>query len=380
MDIAPQFPHILPTEKPRQTMRKSAREDLREIMKKTKREIMRQNNTATSPVTDPVGNSRKVDRYALVAEEVFVWTAVIITSAGFFVFGKGTAAQYTDDPRIQIFAGLLAAAVAGFVTDLAFRRFLEEVMFQILSAPLRRRSGGARAHGYIRFLRAFRLVILTVIVAGLFVADFYSVYVVKDPLADSAKQATLRDVDTERAEMASVSDSRTAPLQARLVALKKDIAATERKVERDNPGLRKLIREKQNAWATQELARKKDRATKPLRAELAKTEQSLTAALSHGIEQDSAATALLLADNQHIMQANQRKRDALSGLFFGFGFGSKLGAVVIRIFLVVTFLAKFPHLVDVNGDGVVDGQDVTDAARGNGGYAAQQGGQDASFA
>lgn len=310
-------------------------------------------------VINPQKNSREIDRHILSAEKVFLLVAILITSIGFYVWGSSTAAQYTDIWAVQALVGVAAALASAYVTDFAFRHFLEEVVFQALAVwhPNRQASNEA---GYFKALNLTRWVVLTTVVVLLFVADWFSVQTVKDPFAAQAKQREIVDVATVTASVASQYDGVSAPLASQITSLKKDIAAEERRIEAANGNLKKLIASG-NGWAANELAKKKARATKAARAELSRTQSAYSTALEGRVSAVNNTAETIQRQNTETAEDNATKRAALSAMFFMFGAGSKALTVLLRIFLVVSFLAKSPTL-DANGDGIVDGRDVTEAA------------------
>jgi len=315
----------------------------------------------TKNVINPAANSRRIDRQILNAERLFLIIAVLITSIGFYVWGSSTAAQYTDIRAISVGVGLLAAIASGYVTDYAFRQFLEEVVYEPLAA-IHPSSVATDSPVYFRVLKIVRWIILATVVALLFCADWYSVQTIKDPFAASAKQGEIVNVAAVTATVSGQYDGVAAPLAAQINTLKADIRAEERRVEAGNGALAALVA-KGNGWAAKELSKKKERATKAARAELASTQAAYTAALQGRVAAVNSSTAAIQRSNDDTERTNAENRAALSGMFFLFGAGSKAMTVLMRIFLVVSFLAKNPTL-DANGDGVVDGRDVSAAARG----------------
>lgn len=317
-------------------------------------------------VINPRENSKRVDRQVWLAERVFLIVAVLITSVGFFVWGRSVAAQYTDWPAIQTAFGIVCALASAFVTDFAFRSFLEEVVFQFLAWFHPNVTGAAQSrHWYFRILRIGRWALLTVVVAALFVADWYSVQAIRDPFAAQARQNQTTDLVAASAAMSAEMKSVNAPMADQIASLKNDIATAERRTERSNGSLVALVGQG-NGWAARELEKKKNAATRTARKELA----SLQSAYNNNIARQSAtigtATEQITTRNAEIEAENRQKRYSLSGMYFMAGAGCKALTVILRIFLVVSFLAKTPNL-DVNNDGVVDGRDVTDSARGGGG-------------
>lgn len=314
---------------------------------------------------NPQKNSREIDRQVLMAEQVFLFVAVAITSVGFFVWGRSAAAQYIDNQWIQTAIGILAAAASAFVTDFAFRHFLEEVVYQALAAAHPNVQGRVGQPVYFKVLNVVRWLVLTLVVVALFWADWNSVMTIKDPFADSARQRATTDITTATASLSTQLRSASAPMAEQIAALKADIAAAERRTTASNTALVDLARQG-NGWATRELEKKKTAATRSSRRELDKLQSAYTNTLSEQSATLVSTTAAIKSDNDAIALENARKRESLSTMFFMFGAGSKLLTVLLRIFLVVSFLSKTPTL-DANGDGVIDGRDVTAAAGGGGG-------------
>ena len=311
-------------------------------------------------VINPQKNSRSIDRHVLFAERLMLGVAVVITSAGFLVWGYNAAGQYTESFPVKAAFGILAAFMSAMVTDFAFRNFLEEVIFQMLVVFYPKAESHIEKPGYIKAMAFFRWVILAAIVSLLFYADFISVYTVKDPIAAASKQKPVVDPAKVSAEAASTMNEQIKPLKQQISALKAEIKQEESRVERQNASLVKLVSQGNN-WAPSQLAAKKANATKVKRANLTKLEDAYTAALSGN------STALATINNQAIqtsqvtIEENNAQKAAMSNLFQLFGVGSKIMTVLFRMFLVVSFLSKNPNL-DANGDGTVDGEDVTAAA------------------
>lgn len=313
-------------------------------------------------VINPQENSRNIDKSILMAENLFIIVAVLVTSAGFFVWGSSAAAQYTDEKWLQIGVGIFAAVASAYVTDFAFRKFLEEVVYQGLAAfhPNVVRKGRGL---YFKILDICRWLLLTIVVGALFYADWNSVQTIRDPFAAQARQRETTDVVAASAALNAELKSAVAPMSGQIASLKSDISAAERRTERANGSLVALATQG-NGWAARELEKKKQAATKAQRKELNSLQSAYTKTLSAQSETIGEATRQITARNADTDTENRQKRESLSNMFFMFGAGSKALTVILRIFLVVSFLAKTPTL-DANGDGVVDGRDVSAAARGD---------------
>jgi len=154
-------------------------------------------------------------------------------------------------------------------------------------------------------------------------------------------------------------------MAAQIAALQSDNTAAERRTERASASLAALVANG-NGWAARELEKKKTAATKAARKELTGLQSAYTKTLSAQSETIGEATHQITTRNADTDLENRQKRHSLSNMFFMFGAGSKALTVILRIFLVVSFLSKTPTL-DANNDGVIDGRDVSEAARGGDG-------------
>ncbi len=310
-------------------------------------------------VINPPENSRKIDRIVLLSERVFIIVSILITSAGFFIFGRSMAAQYIDWPWVCTAIGIVCAVIAGFVTDLAFRNFLEEVVYEPL-AWLHPYSIKYAEHWYFKVLKSAKWVILTTVVVVLFLSDYYSVALTRGPLGSEARQTETTDITAVTASVSSQYGAAAAPLAAQIKTIKADISAAERRTESANASLATLAANG-NGWAKQQLAKKKAAATKSLKKELDATQSAYTSALNGQVQAVNQTTEAVNRRNANIEADNMAKRQSIETMYFGAGVLFKGLTVLFRIFLVISFLAKSPTL-DANGDGTVDGRDVTAAA------------------
>lgn len=317
-------------------------------------------------IINPQANSRNIDKQVLTAENLFIIVAVLVTSVGFYVWGSSAAAQYTEIRAVQVAIGLLAAVASAYVTDFAFRTFLEEVVYQGLAAFHPNVVGRQGRAPYFKLLAISRWLLLSIVVAALFYADWNSVQTIRDPFAAQARQRATVDVAAASAALSGELNNASAPMAAQIGQLKADITTAERRTERANASLAALVANG-NGWAAREMEKKKNSATKASRKELSALQSAYTKTLSAQSETIGEATRQITARNADTELENRQKRHSLSNMFFMFGAGSKALTVILRIFLVVSFLSKTPTL-DANGDGVIDGRDVSEAARGGGSF------------
>lgn len=313
-------------------------------------------------IIDPQKNSRNIDRRVLLAERIMLGIAVVITSAGFLVWGYNAAGQYTELFPVKAAFGIIAALTSAMVTDFAFRNFLEEVIYQMLVVFYPKAQTNIEQPPFVKAMKFLRWLILAIIVSALFYADYKSVYTVKDPIASAAKQKEVIDPAKVSAQASSTMSAQIKPLKNQIAALKTEIKQEESRVERANASLVKLVSQGNN-WAPSQLAEKKASATKLKKQALAKLENAYNEALSGNSAALATINTQAIQSSQATIEENNTQKAAMSNLFQLFGVGSKIMTVLFRMFLVVSFLSKNPNL-DANGDGYVDGGDVTAAASG----------------
>lgn len=319
-----------------------------------------------SRYVDPIRNAASMEGHVLMAETVAKLVAVIITSLGFFIWGKDVAAQYTDIVALHWLTGILFVAIAAWITDFAFSHFLENSMFQFLAFWKFDwiHTAVARDGWYITFLlRPMRWAVVTVIVAGLFWADWTSVYTLRSPIANAkAERAKRVDFSALRAEQQRAISATVAPIDSEIKQTRADIASAERAVAANNPALQQLAAEG-NSWAKGQIASKKAKETKPLKKRLAALQAQRDAAYSGIVASTAQERSIAIADDQAAQTSDGESKTAISTLFTQFGIGSKILTILFRLFLIINFLINTPNW-DANRDGVVDGDDVTAAASG----------------
>lgn len=315
---------------------------------------------------DPIRNARSMEGQVLLAETIAKLVAVVITSIGFFIWGMSVAAQYTEWVPAHWLSGALFAGIAAWITDFAFSHFLENSLFQFLAFwRFNWFPNVARDGIYITFLlRPLRWVVVTVIVAALFWADWNSVYTLRSPIANAKKEKVERiDFSALRADQQQAISAQIAPIDNEINRVRADISRAERDVHNANPGLRELA-DRGNKWAPGELKRKKDRATRADRKRLETLQQQRDQVYASVTASAEKERTIAIADDQDAQATEAENKAAISTLFTQFGIGSKILTILFRLFLIINFLINTPNW-DANRDGVIDGEDVTAAAQGS---------------
>ncbi len=313
---------------------------------------------------NPVQNSKNIDRHVLMAERLLVALVALAGSAFAFRYIWQVVAAYTDLVVFQWAGAVVAAVAAAFITDFAFRNFLTEAVFWPFAlfhpdvlASIRENSR------YFSVMRFLKWVAITAIVAGLFYLDWGTIQNVRAPIAAGQRQIEKTDVAEKTGVLNAEMSATLIPIRTRIKEVQAAISSAEKRVGAENPKLVDLAKDG-NGWAQSKLRTLKNKATATDRQELDKLNKSLNSTIEETTGAVTATAATLNAENARIDQVNAQNQASLSNMVFLFGGWLKLLTVACRVFLVLSFLSKAKTL-DVNGDGVVDGRDVTSYARGS---------------
>jgi len=311
---------------------------------------------------NPYQNREKSALAIKTGERLARWTATITTSLGGAVWGYAQAIKYLPEhweasPYIAMLGAVAVAAVLGWITDHAFGDLLQRV---VTDAVASRHPNAIQWNGpnYFRNLRRLESAGFFVVLLALFAFDAYTTIIIRDPVADEAKQLEITDLAAATQNLSTQHQSATEPMAKQIATLKADISATERRVSSDNAALTKLANEG-NTWAKSQLAAQKARATKNSRQELEKLTAAYNTALGTQSTAIAQAEAQIQQQNQQRMEANQRNREIMAGMYTWMAFGPKVLSIILRILMVITFFAYSSSLhLDLNGDGIIDYADV----------------------
>ena len=309
---------------------------------------------------DPLLNARTLDGHILAAETIFKLIAIIVTSIGFFVWGQDLTTQYGGPPWLGYVVGALFAFVTAWVTDISFGHFLETVLYQLITffsfnwLTIKPKGGIYRHY----FLMPLRWSIVMVIVAALFYADYKSVYTLKDPIANAREHYKPTDYSSlHNQQQARVKDA-TADFDRQI---KEEKQERDRKVAnaQSHVALQQLANDG-NGWARQQLKTRATAAEAPYKKRLASLQEKRDkVADAERAANEQERNNIITADNAGL-SADSGNREAISGMFTQFGLGSKIMTILLRLLLIINFLVNNPG--DWNGDGKIDGEDVTAAA------------------
>lgn len=296
------------------------------------------------------------------AEFIARWTATLTTSVGGGLWGFSIALKYLPEgwlysQYIAMFIGLAFSVVLGWITDHAFGDLLQRVVTDAVAA---RHPNAVKWEGdnYFKRLRKAESFGFVLVLAALFAFDAYTTIIIRDPVAEQAKQIQITDIAAETSKISAEQQAATAPMARQISALKSDLAATERRINGNNPALTKLIADG-NDWAKSELAKKKAAATKSIRAELEKLTVAYNTALGFQSSTLAETQTLINQQNQQAAQSNNMNRQVMAGMYTACTVGPKLLSIILRILMVITFFAYSQGItLDLNGDGVIDYADV----------------------
>lgn len=316
---------------------------------------------------NPYHNRKTTNSGIKSAEWVMRATATVTTSAGSFIWGRATAAQYLPDtwsasPWIAIVFGLVAAGVSAWLTDLMFGNLLQRVTYDVL-ASRHPNVTKWQGQGYFQNLRNAERWFFAVVLAMLFAFDAYTTFIIRDPVADQAKRQPLINVDSLRAKMQADHDANIAALRSDARAKERAIAETEKRVEGSNLALAKL-KNSGNSWAAGKIAAQQRKATATDAKSRAAIEESIAAARTDFPAYMSARIADAEKANERANTNTDRNRAVFSGMYMAFTIIPKLLSIILRVLMVVSFLA-YSHKFnpDLTGDGVIDYHDVEEYHR-----------------
>jgi len=320
---------------------------------------------------NPYQNRATTNRNIAMAESVMRFTATVTTSLGSFIWGRSTALQYLPEgwfgaTWIAFIVGLIAAVISAWLTDLMFGQLLQRVCYDLMASRhpnVVKWSSGGGPGGYFKAMRGAERMGFIVVLAGLLVFDAYTTLIIRDPVADQARQQTTVDVEGVRSKIQVESDQRVAALRADAKSKAKEISEAERGVVAANPALVRLKSEG-NAWAASELAKKVKKATAPVHKQKADIEAQITATMSTDATYIQSRVSEADAANARANDATQRNRAVFSGMYLAFTVIPKLLSIILRILMVVSFLAYSHNFnPDLTGDGIIDYHDVEEYHR-----------------
>lgn len=310
---------------------------------------------------NPQKNAKSVEKTVYTVEVVALYVTMLLTSVGGGMAAFNVAGTYTDIFVIKAIVGVVFALIAAFITDIGFRRILEFVSFSWLSMlhPDYRQT---QPH---RFNRAVDLAVkisLTLVLAALFAFDFYSVKVVQSPLANASKGKETASISERVGDATGDINGQVKDIEAKIAENAKAAEKARWNANANTSAAMKKLSREGNQWAKAQIQKAQANAERPYLKENEQLRASVASLRATSVDLTTKVSQATLDNNAIIVAENEQTKATISGMFFYMSFGSKSLTVFLRIILVLMFFSKNPHL-DANGDGVVDGQDVTHDAR-----------------
>ena len=319
---------------------------------------------------DPAMNAKTIEQHTLNFESVCKLATVLATSAGFFWLGYSFSIQHVAQPW-AILTGLLAAVFTGWMTDVSFSHFLEKSLFQFFSFwSFRWTKATGKGFYMCQIIPFLSWLVVTGIVSVLFWADWQSIYTTRAPLADqNTEKVTLTNYDELTESQRSRYATLVTPLDSEIKRLNSEIRQAEMATRRGNSNLQKLV-DDGNGWAAGQMQTKIRASTSSANSRLQTVQDERTKTIQNVLENQRVETIQRGQLDGQNLSRNDQSRAAIEWIWTLLGFGTKALTVVARLFLILMFL-ETKGFADVNGDGRVDGDDVTDAAK-NGQISNQQ--------
>lgn len=313
---------------------------------------------------NPYKNREKSTRGIKTAEWIMRATATVITSIGAFIWAKSTALDYMPEGLdaswafwLSVAAGLVCAGVMAYVTDYMFGDLLQRVVYDVLAA---RHPNVVKwqGEGYFKKLRIMESVGFGVLLVALLAFDMATALIIRDPIADQARQEQQYDVSAKKAAAHASVKAASDPIAEQIKGLESQIKKEKYSVIASNPALVKL-KNSGNGWAASELSKKTSKATKAMEADVEKLRATYINTLNAGTESVDKESQQLLAENERIAQSNATKRSIMANMYTMFSVIPKALAIILRIMMVVSFLAYSQRFnPDLTGDGIIDYADV----------------------
>lgn len=315
----------------------------------------------SNPLIHPGKNREKSNAGIKTAEFIMRTVAMFATSGGTAVFAYSISKEYIPAAPviIHLVSGVCAACIAAWLTDLMFGELLQRVTFDTL---VRRHPNLVKQDTpkYFARLRNVELAGFAVLLVSLFIFDMYTTVIIKDPISNAATGKNLIDIDSLYITMNTAALQETDKIAADAKAKASEAKEAETRARNSNKALVKLA-SSGNGWASSEI----EKAAKRASASSRKTAEKLEAQSIELFEKNKAFIAKRVEEaeqrNAAAMGQNTSMRSAIGGMYIAFTCIPKLLSILLRVLMVVTFLAYSKDFnPDINGDGFIDYRDVSE--------------------
>lgn len=314
---------------------------------------------------DPSGMDRKFD--GVITSLIFgaSLAVAVISGGGVFYASMKTCADTGLSFTASVFLSSIVATAMYFLTDKGLKFLVTKFtfdLFQLFNAKFwldlwaMVQKDNPQYNLQARIAQGIIFIGIGATIAAVLFADYKSIQIVQDPVADLVPKDSTIDIIAQRQAIIAQNNPKFTRLQNTIASLEDEIGATEKAVERRNPKLDGLEGGKYNGWEKKELSRLKASGTSDLRKRLAEARAGL-------IEAEKNQEALLavmdttsVKKNILIENKNGRAASRVAAFIMVLGFWAKVALVffyALRVFNWFALGAK-----DTNGDGKISTADV----------------------
>jgi hypothetical protein len=319
------------------------------------------------PKFDPSGMDRKFD--SVITSLIFgaSLAVAVISGGGVFYASMKTCADTGLSFTMSVVLSSIVATAMYFLTDKGLKFLVTKFTFDLFQLFSGRfwmdlwamvRKDNPKYNLQARIAQGIIFVGIGATIVAVLFADYKSIQIVQDPVADLVPKDSTIDIISQRQAIINQNNPKFTRLQNTIASLEDEIKATEKSVERKNPKLDGMEGGKPNGWEKKELSRLKASATSSLRKRLDETRTSLMEAEKNqegllAVMDTSSVKKNILIENKNIRAASR-----VAAFIMVLGFWAKVALVffyALRVFNWFALGAK-----DTNGDGKIDTKDVED--------------------
>lgn len=322
-------------------------------------------------VFNPVDDEKKIFRILLLTERACIFVVAIVSGVAVAVYGYKIASGYTSSEIVRWASAILFLGLATWITDIGVKFFIQKSAYDFFAMfnPATYRS--TQFNWFSRAMQVVGWFVMVSITAGIFLFDYVTTNSVRNPVANMIKKEKTLNQDSLRQIVLAQENARVGATRNAITELNLEIKRIEKSIEvkRQSVGDAKLksLASSGNGWAKGKLKGVQDYAVIGLNRELQKQldlkhelQEQYAKDLAYKSDIVSRSDSTIFSTNQAIELRNLSLVQGTSTLFLYMGFWAKCLAALIRILLVVLFFAS--GVIDANGDGKIDYQDVSASA------------------
>lgn len=156
------------------------------------------------------------------------------------------------------------------------------------------------------------------------------------------KKPETKDVASLKLELSQELDGRLTAIQSEIKTLRREVKATERQVEKQNPAIINKINKKEDKWGwyARTLQERKDKETEPLRQQIAAKETLYNQILATENKRIDEIVAGVQDQNTQLLTDYKNTKLTLSNGAGFFGVGCAIGVLIVSFLLSLINSAK----------------------------------------